>query len=503
MIQYMTSAYWKVAFFTSLVILSGWIFLQRSGWLQTAPECKGCNVILISLDQVRAKSLPCFGYSQNSAPNLCRFADSSFIFTNAYATASRTLDAHFSMITSLYPSTHGMNLPYATKLSPSVPTLAELLKKEGYNTYFFGPEGDPHLPIGWGLERGFDQTFAADNPGSWIRTMDTIATQTAKLKQPSFFFMHTYDAHEPYMPDAEDIALFYDGSDRKLMSYDDLCYFTYSKLMALHPDIVVDTPKDSRPYCKRLDAYTQNYIEDFNDYNDTYAIFNDRYWHQFDDLSTPEKARYTHALYVAAIYLLDIQLGEFFTYLEKKGMMQNSIIIIVGDQGDEFFEHGSYSHGWSLYNEVLHVPFIVYVPHSTPKKSQKLVSQVDILPTIFSLLRKPVTVSIAGIDMFSRKIHTMILAEHVSDGALALRTSAYTLIRRIVGDGFQIELYDVKNDPEEKHNVYKGNTQIVKSLFNEYKALQSGFPKYLHTPAPLPTWIGENDRKSLIESGYF
>ncbi len=497
----MTKGRW-VAIFAWIGVVSALVFAYKSIG-GNHPVCPGCNVILISLDQVRAKSLPCFGYSQNTMPNLCAFASRSHVFTNAYATASRTMDSHFSMMTSQYPSTHAMNVPYASVLPAEIPTLAGLLKNEGYNTYFFGPAGDPHLPMTKGLERGFDQMYQADSPQVWMETMNSIASASGSSQRPSFFFLHTYDAHEPYMPKEDVLKLFYSGPDRNLMTYEDLCRFTYTKLQSLHPDRLTDSRGDTRTYCTRLADYQQKNIATYEDFDDTYSINDDKYWQQFDDLPKDEKARYTHALYSGQIYMLDRELGKFFDYLEKNQMMQRTVIIIVGDQGDEFFEHNAYSHGWSLYNEVLHVPFIMYVPKSGSSRSAKLISLVDIMPTIYRTLGKNPPSAISGIDAFRTKKHSMILAEHVSDGAIALRTDRYTLIRRIINGAFQLELFDIQKDPGEQLNIFRGNTAVVESLLRQYKTLQSSLPKFTSTPEPFPTWLKDDDRKRLIESGYF
>lgn len=183
----------------SLLICAIALFVRHT--YTSAPICKDCNVILISLDQVRAKSLPCFGHSQNTMPGLCAFAEKSYVFTNAYVTAARTHDSHFSMMTSLYPETHIMNLPYSSILPDGIPTLAESLKGLGYQTYYFGVTKDPHLPLDRGMERGFTSIYEADDPKSWIATLEALALEPGKLQKKSFFFMHTYMAHEPYMPD--------------------------------------------------------------------------------------------------------------------------------------------------------------------------------------------------------------------------------------------------------------------------------------------------------------
>lgn len=469
-----------------------------------APICKGCYVIVISLDQVRAKSLPCFGYAQNTTPNLCSFAATSYMYTNAYTTASRTHDAHFSMITGLYPSLHTMTMPYVSTLPNNIPTLAERLKMQGYQTYFFGPVGDPHLPLTKGLERGFDKTFDADTPSAWAESMESIATQSGTSHAPKFFFMHTYDAHEPYIPDAKELSLFYDGPVRKQMSFNDLCRFTYTKLVSIHPQIQSDKEVALEDYCAAIFAYQEKYAKSFDEYNDTFSIFNDEYWQQFDDLPPEEKARYTHALYIAQLHSLDASLGRFFTYLTKNNLLKNTVVIIVGDQGDEFFEHNSYSHGWSLYNEVMHVPFIVYVPGGGFGRSNKLVSIVDIVPTVLEVVGVSRDVVTSGLSVFSSKMHDMIIAEHVSDKALKLQTDRYSLIQRVEEGAVKTELFDRQKDPDEQHNIVADHNDIVEKMRTDYSAMKSYAPvRSNEIKSPFPTWMNDEDKKDLIETGYF
>lgn len=485
--------------FIVVAAIAGFIFRAQKDHRIT---CKNCNVIFISLDQVRAKSLPCFGYTKDTMPNLCRFAANSRVFSRSYATAARTMDSHFSMITSLYPGTHTMNLPYSSILPDEIPTLAQVMKKEGYGTYYLGPTNDPHLPLTGGMERGFDAVFEADEPRIWTETLDSIATLSGGLNKPSFFFMHTYLAHEPYMPTDEHVRLFYDGPDRKRMTFEDLCRFTYLKLKSLHPDAVFTATGDKYTYCERLDSYL-NPSQAHEAFDDGYTIFNDEYWRQFDGLPPGEKGEYAHSLYAATLFELDIRLGEFFEDLKKKGMMKNTVIVIVGDQGDEFFEHGSYSHGWSLYNEVLRVPFIVHVPGYSPGRSDKLVSLVDVMPTILGAIGKKSPENISGLDVFSKRAHPMVIAEHINGGPLSVRTDRYSLMAYGTNLETEIELYDMHIDPDERTNIAEKDRSLVKRLLRAYKNLQSTFPAYSRVSYPLPTWINEQDRQQLIESGYF
>lgn len=479
------------------VSIGAWMAIQMG---TPHASCSGCNVFVISLDQVRADSLPCFGYTKETMPNLCRFAARSQVFSKAYATASRTLDAHFSMITGLYPSHHGMNIPYASQLSRSIPTLAERMKQSGYRTYFMGPKGDPHLPLERGLGRGFDKTFEADEPALWIKAMDTIATGSGTRTGKTFYFFHTYHAHEPFIPSTDDLKRFYSGPISVPISYDGLCQYTADRLMALHPDPLFTDPKLNA--CEKIGKYSDTYTKTLAEFDDTYTIFNSRYWRLFDGLQFSDKQQYVHALYSGQLYSLDRELGKFFVYLQSKGLLENSMVVIVGDQGDEFGEHGDWSHGWSLYTEVIHIPFIVYIPNQQPKRYEKLASEVDIFPTVLRAIGQKISTRIDGIDLLSDAVHRFVIAEHVSDSGVSLRTDRYTVIRRTTGSQSDWELYDRSKDPGEHTNIYESNqktAQGLMSLYDKESASGSGTPDLL----PLPTWINEENRKRLIESGYF
>lgn len=300
------------------------------------------------------------------------------------------------------------------------------------------------------------------------------------------------------------LSLFYNGQERVRMTYEDLCLLTYTKLVSLRPELggggVCNTTKN---ICDKLSDFQTMSGKTYDDYNDVYTIINDEYWRQFDHLNKAEKSEYIHALYSAQLYTLDQELTKFFTYLTEKNFMKNTVIVIVGDQGDEFFEHDSYSHGNTLYNEVLHVPFVVYVPKSGVGKSEKLISLVDIIPTVYEVLGERIIFFVSGISVFSPMRHLAVLAEHASDGAIAVITNRFKLIRSIVDGKASVALYDLKRDPGEATNIIGERGSIAAALLRVYRQLQYGFPDIAPHSDPLPSWINEEDRKTLIESGYF
>jgi len=140
-----------------IVIIVAFFLIKKYIIRQNSVFCKDCNVLLISLDTLSANHLPCYGYERDTAPNLCKFANKNIFFTNSFAPSHFTLTSHFSIFTSLYPSTHRVLENLVDELNPKYMTLVQILKKYGYTTHFFGGTKNINLPLDKGLERGFSE----------------------------------------------------------------------------------------------------------------------------------------------------------------------------------------------------------------------------------------------------------------------------------------------------------------------------------------------------------
>lgn len=180
--------------------------------LDKPPLCDKCNVVLISIDTLSALHLPCYGYQRNTAPNLCAYADKNILFLNSYSQSPITIDSHFSIFTSLYPHTHKMTDIVGDSINENYLTLAEIFRMEGYQTIYHGPTIDPHLPLNRGIERGFDIIGRHPNKNfndNWKNVYQRLIENTAQ-KIPSFFFLHTYAVHYPYLTGHKQKHLFTD-----------------------------------------------------------------------------------------------------------------------------------------------------------------------------------------------------------------------------------------------------------------------------------------------------
>lgn len=299
--------------------------------------CNNCNVILISLDTVGAKHIGLYNSSKKLTPNIDAFGNQSRVYLNAYSSTSWTLPAHSSMLTGHFHWQLGVFSP-DDRLPDHVPTLADTLKSAGYDTMAF--VGGSMVSKKFNLNKGFDQFEEPLWPAvkkDFSETLIKVETwiNTRKNKKPFFLFIHTYDAHEPFTPSEEALGMLANKPTKKTFTVED----EIALLKSTGPKKNVD---------------------------------------------------YIASLYEAGLYDVDKNLGLFFEKLKAKNLLQNTIIVLTSDHGEELGEHDNWGvHGFQLYDEVLKIPLIYYVPNAAVKKMKSPVSLVDIAPTIVSELGLP------------------------------------------------------------------------------------------------------------------
>ncbi len=290
------------------------------------------NLLIISLDTLRADHLGCYGYTRDTSPNIDAFAADATLFEECLSTASWTTPAHASAFTGLSSVLHGAGGPAGFRLRNSATTLAELARANGYLTAAF-TQG--HAISGsFGFAQGFDQYSEGPESGMPAQSNgvagDLFAQGRAWLdefgKGPFFLFMHTYEIHAPYIPPDP-----------------------------FHGRFTKEPIGDGTP-AKRITA--------------------------------PADRERIEALYDEGIAYTDHVLGEFFAYLKDSGLLDRTNVIIMSDHGEEFWDHGSVQHSFTLFQEQLHVPLIVRFAGAEPPKGRvaQRVSLADVFATSVSLL---------------------------------------------------------------------------------------------------------------------
>lgn len=387
----------------------------------------GPGLILIGWDTLRADHVGALGYKRAATPNLDALAAGSFLFTNAVSQASWTLPSFMSLFTGLYPSEHGVTnkyrLPEAGRadlepavLSTSIVTLAQLLKANGYATAAF--TGGAGLGGSFGFDRGFD-VYADSVAFAGFETTFPPALDWLKKNggAPFFLFVHGYDTHPFHDLDPAGATTFVAGAEKKKAF----------ELKTRHEKLRLDL----------LDGKKLKYTKaDVGLYTDVYD----------------EK-----------ILRADRLLGDFLGKLAAAGSTE-TVIILLSDHGEELFDHGGVDHGMTLYDEVIHVPLLIYVPGRRGMKITQQVRSIDVFPTVMELLGlKPaeglqklrgssllpqMNGETKALDAFSETDYLLHFDKR------AVRTSAGP---KMIVDGFarKRELYDTMADPRERKNLFE------------------------------------------------
>ncbi|HUW23161.1 MAG TPA: sulfatase [bacterium] len=394
-----------------ILICNGFIYSYR---LNTRP--KGPNIILISIDALRADHLSCYGYHRNTSPNIDQLASQGVLFKNGFSQACSTVVSHSSIFLSQYPWTHKIT-GSEKKIGKSSVTLTEILKNWNYITAGF--VGGAFMSSIYGFGQGFDFFFDRINTSRTIKFhKDNIFRWLEKVKDKKFFlFLHTYDVHSPYDPP---------------MPYRTLYIGNYSDQRALST---------------------------LGDYKLTALNL------------SPEEIDYLIALYDAGINYVDDEIGELVKRLKKLNIFNNSVIIITADHGERLGERGRVGHGGEASRIVTHVPLIMRVPGICQGKVvEEIVESIDITPTILDILDislpewmqgKSILPLIEGSEIEGNFIACTSEEWGNAPFSRAIRTEEWTYImNRREPD----ELYDRINDPKEQSNIIKKRPLIAQEL---------------------------------------
>jgi len=291
------------------------------------------NVLLISIDTLRADHLSCLGYARPTTPNLDRLADANILFKNCRSQAPWTLPSHMSLFTSMLPSDNGVD-NINKVLPPGINTLAEALRDEGYTTAALVNNGQ--MREHWGFNRGFEtwREFDADLPDSDCEHITGAALDwlkkapSAAAARPFFLFLHYYDVHDPY---------------ESPEPYHSQFGVTLDGLAA-----------------RNLASSHRNPSEPFGN---------------------PEQLASLVTAYDAQIPWVDHELSRVLASVPR-----NTLIVLFADHGEAFKEHGWTLHGATLYDEEVHVPLVIRLPESRKKHAVvgESVMLLDVAPTILS-----------------------------------------------------------------------------------------------------------------------
>lgn len=434
------------------VILAVWQLFFRGSGIQV--QCKDCNILLVVIDPLRADALSVYGNPRNTTPSLDALARKGYVFTRAFSAAPWTLPAAMSLMTGTYPSVHGVlnkelipKDPKAefiparlSQTAPGMTTLAQNLKSLGYVTGGFA--GGAALSASYGFDTGFDE-YASGEAFDGLPSVLPKATEFIRKhsKEKMFLFIHGFDVHGQYIPPG--------GFDRRYVNP------SYTGTL---------TGSTEEQKLLREEGVKNGKI-----------------------FLTGEDVSFLRSIYDEKTARLDAYVQQIIGEIESLQLSEKTIIIFTSNHGDEFYEHGRIDHGMTLFDEVLHIPLIMVIPGAAGnKKISAQVSNIDIIPTIFSLIGKTPDPKfgsqLRGINLvpaFSGKdIRQNVFAETAYRYATfqkAVRT--YDQWKLITDEESQVkQLYDINTDPKEQEDIFFGSsakaTELIDALYTHSSSLQ-------------------------------
>jgi arylsulfatase A-like enzyme len=411
------------------------------------------NVLLLTVDTLRADMLGSYGHDGNLTPALDRLAHSGLRFSQAITGGSWTQAALPVILTSSHASTYGGCL---SALSPDRPSPVETLAAQGYTTAGFST--NPHLSVQTNYDRGFThfQEFIPDDGDPVLRT---VTGGQRLLRTPAFHYLAAPFGKQLRPGRVYSSAGEVTDSTWRWMKGVESPFFAWVHYMDAHWPYHLEESL-TRP--GELAAAWQDL-----------AIMHRRASFKREKEITPAQRDRFLELYKRALQYLDAQIGRLLEHLEESGLAKETIIVVVSDHGEEFLDHGRWGHWESnLYDEIIRVPLIVRLPHQTARgKIDRQVRTLDLMPTILDLCNCPVPDNVEGtslVPLWDETAGTYDVADVLCEmhrppwHRIAVRTERF----KFIWDNQEPhpELYDLASDPGETEDVSREYPDLVRKF---------------------------------------
>ncbi len=400
------------------------------------PADKKPNIILILWDTARKDHIGLYGYARDTTPHLDSLARESVVFSRAVSSCPWTVPAVASLFTSLLPSIHGVNSfnwreesvsVETDSLHPGLKTLAEILREDGYLTgafvanHWIGPKG--------AFDRGFD---IYDRVGDELKPPASLLNEKAlewieKNRDETFFaYLHYMDIHGPWSPPEP-----------------------YDSFFRSDPPVVL-----TEEMARALDS--TGYL----------SAGGDR------DRGT---LSYYKNLYDGEIRYVDHHLGALLAGLKELNLYEDSLIVVLSDHGEAFYEHGTFDHGYTVYSEEIDIPLVIKFPAHLGLRGrcEAPAAITDVGVTILQLSDSGFPYPTSGRNLREETIDRDLWSEELStinkgQPKLALVQGDYKAIYSL-GRGSLVKLYDLFKDPGERFNLLKSEPARAAAMEKEIK----------------------------------
>ena len=426
-----------------LLVALGFSSVPQSPSPRSAP-----SVLLITVDTVRADHVGCYGARNIKTPAMDALAAQGVRFDDALTPVPITLPAHAAILSGTYPIWNGVRDFTSPPLRPSVGLLAEAFARHGYATAAFVSAFV--LDSSWGFKRGFEtyddqfdaHQFETQNPG-------TIQRRAGETVDHLLAWFKTYN----------------------------------SRTAA------------AKPFFVWLHLYDP---------------------HSPYDPPEPFHTRYAGHLYDGEIAYADSQLGRLFDYLHKTGAYNQTLIVMLSDHGESLGEHGEDEHGFFIYRSTLRVPLILKLPRSPGMKDEGRVvhapvGTIDVAPTLLELahIQDPLNRQFQGSSLAALALGQSATSERpvYSESFYSRDSFGWSPLRSVSTSRYQYiaaphpELYDLGQDPGQKHNVYELHGAETAALRDQLQGIERRYTDNTTSSNPASSLSPETVEK-LRSLGY-
>ena len=348
------------------------------------------NVLVILIDALRADRLGIYGYHRDTSPEIDAFASESIVFSRAYAQSPWTKPSVPTLFTSLYPVQHGVYEGEAHAgagrlesdvLSEAYTTLAETFQSSGYDTVAY--VHNAHLDAEGGFAQGFDLYEQGGLSAEEINQR-FLGFLDADRSRPFFAYLHYLDAHWPFQPEV--------------------------------------------PFKDRFGKPTEASIFDRENWKGLRERVND----STIQLTDEDRARLQDR-HDGGVSEIDNQLGQLWTALRERGVLDQTIVLLTSDHGEELLDHGAVGHGGTLFREVIDIPLVLRLPGGADSGSRDQVARLlDVFPTLTALAGVEEPPGIEGYDLLAPGLEIPeIIAEtrHKRTYRLSVRQGDWKYVR--------------------------------------------------------------------------
>ncbi len=418
------------------------------------------NIVLLVLDTVRGFSMSLYGYHRSTTPNLERWAHRGVVFERAFATAPWTLPSHASMFTGRFG--HELNAGLTVPLDATYPTLAEILGRAGYRTAGFAANL-PYCSYEHGLDRGFQHYEDYDRSPGTVLFSQVFGRDLLRLA----WFRNVLDYYdEPWGKSAAEVNQAF--LDWQLELPAGRPFFAFLNYFDVHSPYRPPAPFDT-----------------------AFGADPDRHWRQGDmvfgrltiaEISTEQRS------YDAAIRYLDDQVDALLTSLESRGALENTIVVITSDHGEQWGEHQLLSHVNSVYRQLLQVPLLIIASRRIPEgvRIERPVSLASLPRTV--LLLAGVPGEVPGHALFgpaSLRSADPVLAEVTDLGGKRQRSAIRDGWHYILNHRGVEELYWLETDPAEVQDL--ADDPGMRSVLARFRVLLDSVDQHRLGDHPMDT----------------